>query len=440
LQAGFVYYRHCNKPTAAQQGAAPDRLQLRSSFLLTSLPAAGEFVVGPLRAAWLCVIKVTIVEITNMNNTHRFLLTVAATAILKGSALAQEAPATPTDPTEAVIPSPAPKHKMQQDEIGLWGKIVAFDSAIGELKLQAKGFELPNGRRAAFPQFKDKAVRLMADAALLGAENHLLLRADVQSGDWVFVVGLDEGSGTALNARFLLDYGETAPAFSAQILPDPTNSSIAPALPLRLPLRKTQSPVLKKVEDEGRYAGYVIRRFPLNHYSLQISYRAKGHTASQALRRGVSERAIYAFGGGYFQPGTKRSIDYIVVEGQQVDDYRWDWGRPVITVTNGQVRIVRPKRFQDIKGQFDFALAVDYKATNRNAVAGRQIFGLTDTEMIFVRCYSTETAARRTMARLGIKDYVFLDGGSSTPPSSRIPTRLVVVWRPNVAENLVASR
>ena len=28
--------------TAAQQGAAPDRLQLRSSFLLTSLPAAGE--------------------------------------------------------------------------------------------------------------------------------------------------------------------------------------------------------------------------------------------------------------------------------------------------------------------------------------------------------------------------------------------------------------
>jgi len=27
---------------AAQQGAAPDRLQLRSSFLLTSLPAAGE--------------------------------------------------------------------------------------------------------------------------------------------------------------------------------------------------------------------------------------------------------------------------------------------------------------------------------------------------------------------------------------------------------------
>ena len=29
-------------PTAAQQGAAPDRLQLRSSFLLAKLPAAGE--------------------------------------------------------------------------------------------------------------------------------------------------------------------------------------------------------------------------------------------------------------------------------------------------------------------------------------------------------------------------------------------------------------
>ena len=39
----------------AQQGAAPDRLQLRSSFLLASLPAAGELVVGRRRAAWLCV-------------------------------------------------------------------------------------------------------------------------------------------------------------------------------------------------------------------------------------------------------------------------------------------------------------------------------------------------------------------------------------------------
>ena len=28
--------------TAAEQGAAPDRLQLRSSFLLAALPAAGE--------------------------------------------------------------------------------------------------------------------------------------------------------------------------------------------------------------------------------------------------------------------------------------------------------------------------------------------------------------------------------------------------------------
>ena len=37
---------------AAQQGAAPDRLQLHSSFLLSPLPAAGELVVGLRRAAW----------------------------------------------------------------------------------------------------------------------------------------------------------------------------------------------------------------------------------------------------------------------------------------------------------------------------------------------------------------------------------------------------
>jgi hypothetical protein len=42
---------------AAEQGAAPDRLQLHSlrSFLtsLIPLPAAGELVVGPMRAVWL---------------------------------------------------------------------------------------------------------------------------------------------------------------------------------------------------------------------------------------------------------------------------------------------------------------------------------------------------------------------------------------------------
>jgi hypothetical protein len=37
--------------TATQQGAAPDRLQLRSSFLLTPLSAAGELGVRPVRAA-----------------------------------------------------------------------------------------------------------------------------------------------------------------------------------------------------------------------------------------------------------------------------------------------------------------------------------------------------------------------------------------------------
>jgi hypothetical protein len=40
-----------NITTAAQQGAAPDHLQLRSSFLLSSLPAAGELGVVLQRAA-----------------------------------------------------------------------------------------------------------------------------------------------------------------------------------------------------------------------------------------------------------------------------------------------------------------------------------------------------------------------------------------------------
>ena len=42
---------------AAQQGAAPDRLQLRSSFLLAALPAAGELSVVLRRAAWMRAIS-----------------------------------------------------------------------------------------------------------------------------------------------------------------------------------------------------------------------------------------------------------------------------------------------------------------------------------------------------------------------------------------------
>jgi len=41
--AGRICSYLCNNAiTAAQQGAAPDLLQLRSSFLLAALPAAGE--------------------------------------------------------------------------------------------------------------------------------------------------------------------------------------------------------------------------------------------------------------------------------------------------------------------------------------------------------------------------------------------------------------
>ena len=53
-------------PTAAQQGAAPDRLQLHSfrSFLTSfiALPAAGELVVLPLRAAWLRAIIIKLMS------------------------------------------------------------------------------------------------------------------------------------------------------------------------------------------------------------------------------------------------------------------------------------------------------------------------------------------------------------------------------------------
>lgn len=45
------WHDRSNAETAAQQVAAPDRLQLHSSFLLAPLPAADELVVVPSRAA-----------------------------------------------------------------------------------------------------------------------------------------------------------------------------------------------------------------------------------------------------------------------------------------------------------------------------------------------------------------------------------------------------
>jgi len=305
-------------------------------------------------------------------------------------------------------------------EIGLWGEVASFDATLGSLQLRAHGFQLPNGRRAAFAEPKLKEVRLSIGTVATAAETAIEQPGAVKYGQWVFVIGRDEGAGVPLTARSLYNYGTSQPAIVAPILQD------APAQPLAPVIGVPKIIASRKYVDHGRYASFVVRRFPLKNYSLSVSYKAKGESAGQVLKKG---EAVYAFGGGYFEPGSKRSIDYIVIGGKEVDDYRWDWSRPVITVHKGTVSIVRPKKKQDIRGKFDFAVAVDHKATNRSSVVGRQIFGLTKTEMIFVRCYSTEAASRRTMAKLGVTNYVFLDGGSSTPPSARIPTRLVVVPR-----------
>jgi len=189
-----------------------------------------------------------------MRNSCRFTLVVAALSLLTGSALAQEPPpAVPAEPVEPATPPttlavPPDASKLQPEEIALWGQVVAFDAFTGELKLQAKGFELPNGRRATFAHFKDKAVRLATDAKLVGKDQTPLLRDEVKNGHWVFVIGLDEGAGTTLSARFLRDDGENEPSISAPVLPEnpppsiePTPTPVTPK-PTPTPMKPTLTP------------------------------------------------------------------------------------------------------------------------------------------------------------------------------------------------------
>ncbi len=306
--------------------------------------------------------------------------------------------------------SPAVQTSPQTGEIALWGYVDSFDLKAGVLELRSIAFALPNGRVARLRVAKLKKLSWNARTSLRFTNGALCNAGALRRGLPLFAIGPDLGSGSPLPAREL-------------ICGTPVEAKTA---------RRATSGV---ATDKASHAAYLVRKFPLRDYTLAVSYERGGHTASQAVQRGAS--AVYAFGGGYFQPGSKRTIDYVVVNGKRMDDYRWDWARPVIAVSDQKIQIIRPGYRQDVKGSFDFALATDFKATRRRAIAGRQIFGLTKTEMVFVRCYTTEAAARRFIDQLGLKDFVFLDGGSSTPPGARIPTRLVVV--PRVGQKSVVA-
>lgn len=348
------------------------------------------------------------------------------------------------------LPPVAPSALPQPGEILFRGVVKSIDYAARRFTIEVAFFTLPNGRSARL--FAGKRKQVFTDEAatfqnVLGEASSI---ASVSVGTPVLALGVHDGDGAPLWAR-LVTLGPWAPPAKYSLLRDPMASRAfsrkAFTGPAQAPYRSgVLAPMARTTyEDRGRYAAYVIRRFPRHRFTLSVSFDRGGHTARQAVNKPVSKmgrgapQAIYAFGGGYFEPGSRRTIDYIVVGGREVDDYRWDWSRPVIAVKNGVVKIIRPQAHKDVSGKFDFALAADYKATRRAVVAGRQIFGLTQSEMFFVRCYSTEAAARRTIERLGVSDYVFLDGGSSTPPSARIPTRLLVVERPSVPSTRVAN-
>lgn len=338
----------------------------------------------------------------------------------------------------AASSTPLPASQLPlKGEIALWGFVTGTDPATGAVTMKVISFALPNGRATRMAAAKEKLMQVDGGTSYLPEGT---AAPKWEPGLAVYAVGRDLGKGQPLPARLVF----TGPAFSSNSRWGGSANQSAPkdatlvayTRPAPQPqftpdLSPPNSNSSRFLIDRGQQASYVVRRFPLSNYSLQVSYVPYGHTAVHALNREAAAGAVYAFGGGYFQPGTKRTIDYLVVDGKPVDDYRWDWQRPVIAVKGGQVSIIRPDgEHHDPPGNFDWALAVDWKSTHRDGFVGRQIFGLTDTEMVFVRCYATEASARRTMANLGVQNYVFLDGGSSTPPSSRIPTRLVVVARP----------
>jgi hypothetical protein len=172
--------------------------------------------------------------------------------------------------------------KPHDNELALWGQVNSFDVATGELKLQASGFELPSGRRATFPRSKAKAVRLLPDATLLDAADHVVARSELKKNDWILVIGLDDGKDGALSARLLLHYGEKEPAISAPLFSKPALSSkkpsprATPKPPVRQSAPKVPATALMTLADISPWIRHIAVAYPEQVRIVPLTVSAGG--------------------------------------------------------------------------------------------------------------------------------------------------------------------
>jgi hypothetical protein len=164
--------------------------------------------------------------------------------------------------------------------------------------------------------------------------------------------------------------------------------------------------------------GAQIIKVQLKEYTPFLIHQKKGENIYQAKKRSGAD---IIFGGGYFEPSTYRLIDLVIVQGKTLKDYRWDWARPILLFKGATASILRPKKGVNPKIDADYAMACDYKTTHRYLQIGRQVIGLKNGYLYCISTWGTESHTRKFLIKIGIVDFVFLDGGSSFWPTSRVP-------------------
>lgn len=177
-------------------------------------------------------------------------------------------------------------------------------------------------------------------------------------------------------------------------------------------------------------------RYNLRDIKVHLSY-VKGGTTRLALEDKYQQQGLLrATPGGYFNPESNPlvNVDYTFKSGRLLVSYIQKKRRPVIFFSKERVaRIAWPSKHGGISRHADEleGIAGDDKAQKPNRPLCRTIIGLTKSTLTVFHVRGTEAQCFAYMRNQGYKreQWLFMDGGDSTLPTTVMPSHILVFKR-----------